>query len=338
MTTKRLEGRNEPVLEADLPIVDAHVHLFELPNTRYMFDDYRADVTAGHNVVASVYCETQAFARRDGPEWLRPLGEVEFANGVAAMAASGTYGPCRVNAGIIGHANMTFGEKIGELLDRCMAAAPDRFRGVRHVTLDYPDERPFKYIITHRPPPGILETPGFPLALAELDKRGLTYDAAIYNPSLLRITRYADQFPNLTFVLNHIGMPVAVDMSTDERHAMIARWSADLKTIARRPNVMCKISGLGMPVFGLGFENRIDVVTSTELAAAWKPYVETAIEVFGIDRCLLASNFPPDGRSSGYVPLWNAYKTILAGCSASEKAALFASNAARIYRLELPGI
>ena len=139
MKTKRLEGRDEAILEPALPIVDAHYHLFDLPNNRYMLDEYLADVNAGHNIIASVYCETQVFSRKDGPEVMRPLGEVEFANGIAAMAASGRYGDCLVNAGIVGHANMTFGSQVGELLDRCIEIAPDRYRGVRHVTLGLPE-------------------------------------------------------------------------------------------------------------------------------------------------------------------------------------------------------
>src|SRR5215471_6998812 len=113
MSSKRLEGRGEAILDPDLAIVDSHIHLFDLPNNRYMLDDYLADAQAGHNIVASIYCESQAFVRKDGPEWMRPLGEVEFANGIAAMTASGVYGKCRVAAGIIGHANMTLGAKIG---------------------------------------------------------------------------------------------------------------------------------------------------------------------------------------------------------------------------------
>ena len=107
MKTKRLEGRDEPILDPDLAIVDSHHHLFDLPGNRYMLDDYLADVTAGHRIVASVYCETQTFSRNDGPLALRPLGEVEFANGVAAMTATGAYGDCKVAAAIIGHANLT---------------------------------------------------------------------------------------------------------------------------------------------------------------------------------------------------------------------------------------
>ena len=157
MQSKRLEGRDEPILEPDLRILDSHFHLFDLPGNRYMMDDYLADVSAGHNIVASIYCETQSFARKEGPEWMRPLGEVEFVNGVAAMTATGVYGPCRVAHGIIGHANLTFGPKVGELLDCCMETAPARFRGIRHVAIEYPDDRPFKYVMTSKPPSGVLE-------------------------------------------------------------------------------------------------------------------------------------------------------------------------------------
>jgi predicted TIM-barrel fold metal-dependent hydrolase len=338
MKTKRNDGRDEPILDPDLPILDSHIHLFDLPNNRYMLEDYLADAQGGHNVVASIYCESQAFVSKDGPEWMRPLGEVEFANGVAAMTATGQYGKCRVAAGIIGHANLTFGSRIGELLDRCMETAPRRYRGVRHVTLDYPDDRPFKFIMTFRPPAGLLEAPGFPLGLAELERRGLTFDAAIYDPSLPRLTELVDLFPGLTFVLNHMGIAIGVDMTDSEKAEMFRAWSANLRELAKRPNVMCKVGGLGMPVWGFRFEEREDVIGYQELATTWRPYVETAIDAFGVDRCMMESNFPPDGRSSGFIPTWNAYKHILSGCSIEEKAKLFARNAARIYRLDIPNI
>jgi predicted TIM-barrel fold metal-dependent hydrolase len=338
MKTKRYDGRDEPILDPDLPILDSHIHLFDLPNSRYMLDDYLTDAQGGHNVVASIYCESQAFVRKDGPEWMRPLGEVEFANGVAAMTATGQYGKCRVAAGIIGHANLTYGSRVGELLDRCMDAAPERFRGVRHVTLDYPDDRPFKFIMTYRPPAGLLETPGFPLGLAELERRGLTFDAAIYDPSLPRLIQLVDQFPGLTFVLNHMGIAIGIDMTDTEKAEMFRTWSTNLHWLAERPNVMCKVGGLGMPVWGFRFEEREDVIGYQELAAAWRPYVETAIDAFGVDRCMMESNFPPDGRSGGFIPTWNAYKHILSGCSAEERANLFARNAARVYRLDIPGV
>jgi hypothetical protein len=98
-------GRDETILEPDLPIIDAHHHLFDRPGLRYMIDDYLTDTRAGHRVIASVYVETSAFARTDGAEVLRPLGEIEFANGIGAMCDSGRYG-CRVCSAIVGHARL----------------------------------------------------------------------------------------------------------------------------------------------------------------------------------------------------------------------------------------
>lgn len=338
MKTKRLEGRDEPILDPELPIVDSHIHLFDLPNNRYMVDDYLDDAQSGHKLLAAIYCETQTFARTDGPEHLRPLGEVEFANGIAAMTSTGRYGNCIVGAGIIGHANLTFGARIGELLDRCMSAAPDRYRGIRHVTLDYPDERPYQFIMTYRPPSGILDNPEVPAALAELQKRGLSYDAAVYDYGLPRLTEVIDRFPDLTVILNHIGNFVGVDMDKNERAEKFAALSTNLHELAKRPNVHCKIGGLGMPTLGFGFENREDVIGYEELAEAFRPHVELAIEAFGTRRCMIESNFPPDGRSGGFVPTLNAYKHILAGLSQDEKRDVFARNAARVYRLDISGL
>jgi predicted TIM-barrel fold metal-dependent hydrolase len=97
--------------------------------------------------------------------------------------------------------------------------------------------------------------------------------------------------------------------------------------------VSCKIGGMGLPFWGFGFEQRAEPIGYLELAAAWKPLVEMAVDAFGAERCMMESNYPPDGRAAGFVPLWNALKHIVRDASADEKAALFHRTAARIYRL-----
>ena len=94
----------EAALEPDLPIVDPHHHLIDRPESgNYLLTDLLADAGSGHNVVATVYLEWLSMYRADGPVEMRPVGEIEFANGVAAMSASGGYGKPRVCAGIVGH-------------------------------------------------------------------------------------------------------------------------------------------------------------------------------------------------------------------------------------------
>ena len=327
---------SEPILDPDLEIVDSHHHLFDRPTGRYMFEDYLADASAGHNIVASVYVETQAMARTYGPAQLRAIGEVEFANGVAAMSDSGGYGPCRVSAAIVGYADLTVGEPAGEFLDLALSTAPDRFRGVRQILIEHPSEAPYRYI-THRPPSGLIRRPGLVSGLRELGKRELTFDAAVLHHQLPELSRLADSVPETTMILNHLGLAIAMETNAEESNAIFRSWRDSLHDLARRPNVVCKIGGLGLPFWGFGLESRETKPGSDELAEIWRPYVETAVEAFGADRCMMESNFPPDARSCGFVPLWNALKSVTEAFSASERTALFSRTARRVYRIPSVG-
>jgi L-fuconolactonase len=103
--------------------------------------------------------------------------------------------------------------------------------------------------------------------------------------------------------------------------------------LATCPNVAMKLGGIGMVVFGLGFEEKPEPPSSEELAGAWEGPITYAIEQFGADRCMFESNFPVDKMSCSYVTLWNAFKRIASGASPHEKAALFSGTASRVYRL-----
>jgi len=329
------EGRDEPILDADIPIIDSHHHLFDRPALRYMLDDYLADARAGHRIVATVYMETMAFARRDGPEVLRPLGEIEFANGAAATCASGDYGDCRVAAAIVGYADLRLGDQVADLLDRALEIAPERFRGIRQVTIEDPTEAPYRFI-THRPPHGIMQSTGFRPGFEQVIKRGLTFDTAMFHHQLQDLIELADAYPDASIILNHCGHAMAMDMDEQARAEVFRVYRKNIFEVARRHNIYCKIGGLGMPFWGFRFEERQDVIGFQELATAWRPHVETCIEAFGADRCMMESNYPPDGRSGGFVPIWNALKYIVRSASPEEKGALFHGTAAKAYRIVLP--
>jgi L-fuconolactonase len=333
--TKLREGREEPIVDPELPIVDAHHHLYDRPNLRYLLEDYLADAGAGHNVVASVYVETREMARPDGPEVLRPLGEVEFANGVAAVSASGRYGSCRVAAAIVGYADLTQGDQVAELLDRSLGCAPERFRGVRMVTLESTDTSWLRFVIMPlSQASGVLASTKFREGFRHLAPRGLSFDASVFHTQLGEVADLARSFPDTVILLEHMGIALGLDMDERGRAGVFEDWRSALRELARNPNVVCKIGGLGMPFWGLGLENRTSAIGSAELACLWQPYVETAIEAFGVGRCLMQSNYPPDGRSCGYVPLWNALKLITQAYSDAERLALFRDTAARAYRLD----
>ena len=88
-----LDRRHEEIIEPDLPIVDPHHHLVDRPETgRYLLPDLLADTGSGHNITATVYLEWLSMYRAQGPVELRPVGEIEFANGVGATAPTANRG------------------------------------------------------------------------------------------------------------------------------------------------------------------------------------------------------------------------------------------------------
>ena len=85
----------EPILDPALPIVDAHLHLWDMPGNRYLLEDFHADAGSGHNIVSAVYVQSGVVSRSDGPEDLRGVGETEFA---ARLAAAHTGNGPRIGA------------------------------------------------------------------------------------------------------------------------------------------------------------------------------------------------------------------------------------------------
>src|SRR6202047_3979470 len=109
--------RKEEIIDPERPIVDPHHHLWDRGGLRYMIEEMSADIASGHNIVATVYVDCRSMYRAGGPEAFRPVGEVEFANGVAAMSASGGYGRAAIFAGIVSHANLLLGEAARPVLE-----------------------------------------------------------------------------------------------------------------------------------------------------------------------------------------------------------------------------
>src|ERR1700704_6237084 len=128
-----LAGRKEEILEPALPIIDPHHPLWDRPGWRYLLDDLLADTNSGHNILATVFVQARAMLRADGPDEMKPLGEVEFVNGVAAMTASGIYGKTRACPGMVGHANLMLGGKVEPVLEALARAGGERYRGIRHI-------------------------------------------------------------------------------------------------------------------------------------------------------------------------------------------------------------
>ena len=343
----------EPIIEPDLPIVDPHHHLWILTseildavgqagspmvevmrnNQKYLLEELLADINTGHNIIATVFSECHSMYRADGPDAMKCVGEVEFVNGVAAMAASGTFGPVKACAGIVGSADLMLGEAVAEVLQAQIQAGGGRFCGIRYLVGQDPDPELRNY--------GGIETPHvmadkrYRAGFKQLHKHGLSADQWVFEPQLPEVTELARAFPETSIVLNHVGTPVGVGSYAGKLEERFPIWRDNIRTLAKCENVTVKLGGLAMATCAFPSFTAKTPVPSTQLAAEWKPYIETCIEAFGVNRCMFESNFPVDSGPCTYPVIWNAFKHLAAGASKDEKTALFSGTAKRVYRLDI---
>ena len=327
-----LAQHREDVIDPARPIVDPHHHLWDRGGQRYLIEELAADIGSGHNIIATVYVEARSMYRAGGTEAMRPVGEVEFANGAAAMSASGGYGNAAICAGIVGHANLLLGEAARAVLEAEIAAGNGRFRGIRHSSpWDADPEVAGMYALR---PKGLLLDPTFRKGFACLAPLGLSFDAWLFHPQIGELADLARAFPDTKIVLDHCGGPIGVG-SYANRKEIFKGWKASITNIAKCPNVVVKLGGLAMCLLGYDFHLRPKPPSSEEAAAAWRPYIETCIEAFSPSRCMFESNFPPDKGQCSYQVIFNAFKRIATPYSEAEKTALFSKTAMDVYRLKL---
>ncbi len=215
-----LDQVQEEALEPDLPICDTHHHLWDFkegrPDRRYLMEELQKDMQTGHNIVSSVFIECNAMYRADGPKEMQPVGEVEFVNGIAAMAASGLYGKTRVAAAIMGFAELRLGAPVRAVLEAEIAAAPARYRGIRRTGAWDPDPR-----ISRAKEPEVYLDPKFREGFAELASLGLVFEAVCRYPQLSDVVDLARAFPDTTMVLNHLGCVVGIGAYAGRREEIL---------------------------------------------------------------------------------------------------------------------
>ncbi|MCH8894342.1 MAG: amidohydrolase family protein [Chloroflexi bacterium] len=324
----------EPTLEPDLPICDPHHHFWDLrpqstPYQRYLLHELNGDIYSGHNVRSTVFLEARSMYRSGGPAELRPVGEVEFVQGLAAASASGVYGPARAAAAIIGHADLKLAGNVAPVLEALQAASPNRFRGIRHNVTWNPDPD-----WDNRETEGILANADFLEGAKVLSQSGLCLDLMQSFPQLPEIADFAKAVPDLPVIVNHIGGVSRVGIYANKDDEIIPHWREGIAAVAACPNVTMKLGGMGMPRFGYGWHSRGVPIGSEELAEAMAPWMNHCIEQFGPDRCMFESNFPPDKVSFSYNVMYNAFKILSKDYSDTERAAMFHDTAARVYGID----
>lgn len=325
---------HEEVVEPDLPIVDPHHHLWNYRDRpgyqpKYLLDDLHGDTGSGHRVEQTVFIECEWAYREGGPDHLRCIGETEFVADVAAESAKS--GGARI-AAIVGSCDMSLDSaRLAEVLDAHDVAGRGLFRGIRHRLANDPTGS--AHMGRGNAVEGLMQSDAFHAGVAELGRRGHSFEAWLYHPQLPELIDMTPNLGNTTIVLNHIGAPLGVGVFAGKRDAILGEWRESIAALSEHGNVVVKLGGIGMAIYGMGWEQRDRPATSDEIVEAWGPSIRFIIERFGARRCMFESNFPVDKVSCSYRVLWNAFKKMSADLPAADRGELFRGTATRVYRL-----
>jgi L-fuconolactonase len=310
----------EPIVEPELLIIDPHHHLIEVSDNHYMMEELLADIGSGHRIEKTVFIEVGTGYRKDGPEEFRSVGETEL---VVELDPKG------VIAGIVAYADLRLPE-VEDVYAAQKEAAAGRLRGIRQcLSWDASPE-----IVPPRwNPPGLCANEQFRSNFVKLSDWDLTFDAWLFHPQIPELIELARACPDVIIIVNHLGGPICVGPYREGRDEWMAAWRSNLKKLAGCPNVMMKLGGIGMPIMTLGWHDQSGGAASDQIVEVWGDDIRLCIELFGVNRCMFESNFPPDRLSYNYAVLWNAFKKVVADASSAEKAALFHDTAAQVYRI-----
>ena len=293
-----------------LKVVDPHFHLWDLSTGNYPgFEKPSVGFVGSNEPIARSYLLDEYLGEGGGEvEVVKavhveaipqdPLAETRY---VQAIANSG-----KLPIWIVANVDLSVASAAG-MIEAHVAAAP-RLRGIRQILNRHPDKF---YTYVER---DFLSEPAWRKGVGLLKRHDLSFDMQLYPHQMAEAAKVAAANPDTGFVLNHAGM------FADRHLAGWRVWRDGLRTLSRQRNVFVKLSGLGMFDHGWTVDS-------------FRPYVLEVLDAFGVERAMFASNFPVDKLFSDFPTLWRAFAAIVADLSESEQAALFRTNAERVYRL-----
>jgi predicted TIM-barrel fold metal-dependent hydrolase len=314
----------EDAIEPEIPLCDAHHHFTDFPSYPYLLKDFIEDIGGGHDIRETVFIECKAYFDNDELHQAHPEGETQFVDSIALESAS-KHIRTKVAAGIVGFADLTLGDAVTPILEAHLATSPERFKGIRYGTCW---DRNFHS--PNNPLRDVFYDLKFREGFACLKKYNLSFDSFLFHTQLKELADLARAFPNTTIILNHFGGLLGVGPYAINRQAAIAKWKSGLVELAACDNVVVKLGGFAMGLCGFNLNHSL---SSTDLARVMSPYYMWCIDQFGPYRCMFESNFPVDKQSYSYSILWNAFKLMSKGFSATERAAMLRNTALKTYRL-----
>jgi predicted TIM-barrel fold metal-dependent hydrolase len=304
-----------PALEdVSMRIVDAHHHLWDLNVFYYpwLTDRLKKPAFGDYAAIRKNYLLGDFLADASGLDLVKSVhiqGDCELSASVAETrwlqgVADGPNSRGFPHA-IVAYADLSSDDADKVLSEHCQSR---NMRGVRqmlhHSRMSDPAVSPVEYM-------------AHAVWLKNLDllqKYKLSFDMHLLPEQMSQASEVIAQRPGIQFIVCHAGSPFRRGQKDLEQ------WRDGLQQLARHPNVSIKISGLGM----------YDLTWTVD---SIRPFVVKTIEIFGVDRCMFASNFPVDKLMSDYASVWRAFDTITKDLNASDREKLFAGNAERFYRI-----
>ena len=300
----------------NIKIVDAHHHLWDLNNadTKYswlmvtegeaFFGDYAAirksyliedylEDAKNQNIIKSVHVQ----AEHDDD---KPVNETAWLQNLADTHSS------KLPNAIVAFADFSK-NNVSEILDAHQEYK--NTRGIRQILSYNKDEPKYSHATED-----FMKDSSWVENFKHIRNRNLSFDIQIYKHQMEDAVNLANKYNDVLFILNHTGEPCY------QSKEYIESWEQNMTKLAKCENVVAKISGLGM------FDPNW-TIDSTRI------FVEKTIQIFGIERCMFASNFPVDKIFNTFDTYWNSFKEITKNYSENDKQLLFSSNAEKYYRI-----
>ncbi len=264
------------------------------------------------------------------------LGPIEETRWIAQLPF-GQHSPQRPQLGaIIGKANLLIPDF--EHVLRAHIHASPLFRGIRCMVAHHVDTGIYSW--NARP-----DSYTHPLALKSFEllaHLGLSFDAWAYSTQLNDVTFLAKHFPDTPIVIDHLATPVGVfgavgratGRTADERAGIFSQWKDDIATLAEQKHVHAKISGLLMPVLGHSFHKKRQLANVDTIVNLLSPFIEHAVDVFGYERLMFASNFPMDKVTATLSDIIAAKIQMISPYGEQALQSIFRENALNFYQIE----
>lgn len=320
----------EDLLVPDMPVIDAHHHLWDRPGNQYLAEQFGQDLQSVSQISGSVFVQCRSGYRATGPDSLYPVGEVEYIRELSNKLMNMTDGKREVLA-IVAGADLRLGIGVAAVLDAMEEVGGGLLRGIRNQTAWHAD--PTVVSSPFSPAADILVDQSFQAGATELGLRGLTLDVWAYHTQLDQVTALADACTGTTIIVDHFGGPIGIGPYTDKAQEVRAQWQRSIRELSKRANIRIKLSGVGLKVFGNGFDNEPAPPDSETLAGVMQPMTDWILEHFGAERCMFASNFPVDKGMFSYRTLWNAFSRLSSGLDIEDQHRLFHGTAEETYRI-----